>query len=41
MREHGETLTAYYQVNEGNLKRYMHPNVHTSAIYNTQDMEAN
>ena len=23
-----------------NLKRYMHPNVHTSIIYNCQDMEA-
>ena len=23
-----------------NLKRYMHPDVHCSAIYNSQDMEA-
>ena len=23
-----------------NLKRYMHPNVHSSIIYNSQDMEA-
>ena len=23
-----------------NLKRYMHPNVHCSTIYNSQDMEA-
>ena len=23
-----------------NLKRYMHPNVHSSTIYNSQDMEA-
>ena len=23
-----------------NLKRYMHPNVHCSTIYNNQDMEA-
>ena len=23
-----------------NLKRYMHPSVHSSIIYNTQDMEA-
>ena len=23
-----------------NLKRYMHPNVHNSIIYNGQDMEA-
>ena len=24
-----------------NLKRYMHPNVHSSTLYNSQDMEAN
>ena len=24
-----------------NLKIYMHPNVHSSTIYNNQDMEAN
>ena len=24
-----------------NLKRYMHPNVHCSTVYNSQDMEAN
>ena len=24
-----------------NLKRYMHPNVHSTTIYNSQDMEAN
>ena len=24
-----------------NLKRYMHPNVHSSTIYNSQDMEVN
>ena len=24
-----------------NVKRYMHPNVHSSIIYNCQDMEAN
>ena len=23
-----------------NLKRYMHPNVHSSMIYNSEDMEA-
>ena len=23
-----------------NLKRYMHPNVHSSIIYNSQDLEA-
>ena len=23
-----------------NLKRYMHPNVHSSTIHNSQDMEA-
>ena len=23
-----------------NSKRYMHPNVHCSAVYNSQDMEA-
>ena len=23
-----------------NLKKYMHPNVHSSIIYNSQDMEA-
>ena len=23
-----------------NLKRYMHPNIHSSIIYNSQDMEA-
>ena len=23
-----------------NLKRYLHPSVHSSAIYNSQDMEA-
>ena len=23
-----------------NLKRYMHPNVHSSSIYNSQDIEA-
>ena len=23
-----------------NLKRYIHPNVHSNAIYNNQDMEA-
>ena len=24
-----------------NLKRYMHPNVHSGIIYNSQNMEAN
>ena len=24
-----------------NLKRYMHPSVHSSTMYNSQDMEAN
>ena len=28
----------YIQEN-GNSKRYMHPNVHCSTIYNNQDME--
>ena len=23
-----------------NLKRYMHPNVHSSTVYNSQDMDA-
>ena len=31
----------YIQKNENtNLKRYMHPNVHSSTIYDSQDMEA-
>ena len=31
----------YMEKNENtNLKRYMHPNVHSSTIYNSQDMEA-
>ena len=30
---------AFMQINS-NLKRYMHPNVQRSIIYNRQDMEA-
>ena len=30
---------AYIQTNY-NLKRYIHPNVHGSSVYNSQDMEA-
>ena len=31
---------AYIQKDENsNLKRYMHPSVHSSTIYNSQDME--
>ena len=32
-------LWAYPRENY-NLKKYMHPNVHCSLIYNSQDMEA-
>ena len=28
------------KMKNSNLKRYMHPNVHSSTIYNSQDMEA-
>ena len=28
------------KVENSNSKRYMHPNVHSSAVYNSQDMEA-
>ena len=35
-------LLGMYQkkTNNSNLKRHMHPNVHSSIIYNNQDMEA-
>ena len=33
-------LGTYPKKNPTNLKRYMHPNVHCSIIYNCQDMEA-
>ena len=33
------TLGLIFKENH-NLERYMHPNVHSSTIYNSQDMEA-
>ena len=34
-------LGIYLKKNKStNLKRYMHPNIHSSIIYNCQDMEA-
>ena len=38
-----QQFTAGYLSEENkntNLKRYMHPNVHTSIIYSSKDMEA-
>ena len=29
-----------YTVEKHNSKKYMHPNVHCSSVYNSQDMEA-
>ena len=34
------TLGIYPEKKNHNLKRYMHPHVHCSTIYNSQDMEA-
>ena len=33
-------LLGIYPEKNHNLKRYMHPNVHCSTTYNSQDMEA-
>ena len=33
-------LGMYLEKTKINLKSYMHPNVHCSTIYNSQDMEA-
>ena len=45
-----KTKNSYYMIKQSqswayilrkhNLKRYMHPNVHSSTIYNSQDVEA-
>ena len=33
-------LLGIYSEKTYNLKRYMHPNVHYSTVYNSQDIEA-
>ena len=33
-------LGIYPEKTKANLKSYMHPNVHSSTIYNSQDMKA-
>ena len=36
----GQYLIQKLVIKNFNLKRYMHTNVHSSTIYNSQDMEA-
>ena len=34
------TIPGHLSGENHNLKRYMHPNIHSSTIYNSQDLEA-